>query len=172
MSHLQPMNHMKGIPTNSIFVLQTRVSWRICLWYLRDICAFVSPQNHANESPQANDSNERDLNEFYFRTSNTCFVRNILMMFYGYVYVCFTSKSCKWVTSSQWIIRRGFRWIPFSHYKKKFRVQHSNDFWGICVHLFHLEIMLMTHLNPINHMKGIRTNSNFALQTWVSCTTC
>ena len=172
MSHLKPMNRMKGIPTNSIFALQTWVSCTTCKWSSRDMCAFVSPKKHSNESPQANESYEKDSNGFYFRTSNTCFVCNMLLIFEEYVRFCFNSKSCQLVTSSQWIVWGEFEWILFPHFKHKFGAQHANGLWRIYVNLLHLKIMPLNYLKPMNHMKGIRTNSIFALQTRVSCTTC
>ena len=76
------------------------------------------------------------------------------MIFEGYVCICFASKSCQRDTSGQWIIWKRFEQILFSHFKHMFRAQHAYDLWGIYVHLFHLKILPMSHLKPMNRMKG------------------
>ena len=75
---------------NYVFELQTTVSCTTRKSSFGYMCASVSPQNHTNESPQANESYEGDLDKFYFRTSKNSFVHKKLLIFGGYVCVCFT----------------------------------------------------------------------------------
>ena len=94
-SPFKSLNHLKAIRVNSIFALRTQLSGITCKWSIERKYAFVEPQNHVNWSIRANKPFENNWNEFYLRTSDMTFMRNLEIIYWREICICLTSKSCQ-----------------------------------------------------------------------------